>query len=129
VICISGLADSRGLNDGAPGALLPSLEKYYNLNYAVVSLIFLSNACGFLAASFLSNKLHVAVGRCKSLVIGTALQTLCYVILSTHPPYGAVIFGFLVAGAGMGFILAHANSYMVRLSMCNLTQGNASKRC
>jgi fucose permease len=117
------------LNDGAPGVLLPSLEKYYGLNYAVVSLIFLSNACGFLAASFLSNKLHVVVGRCKSLVIGTALQTLCYVILSTHPPYGAVIFGFFVAGAGMGFILAHANSYMVRLSQFNLMQGNATKRC
>jgi hypothetical protein len=31
-----------GLNDGAPGALLPSLERDYSLNYAVVSLIFLS---------------------------------------------------------------------------------------
>ena len=108
-----GVSDCRGLNDGAPGALLPSLEKYYNLNYAVVSLIFLANACGFLASSFLSNKLHVALGRCKSLVIGTMFQTLCYVILSTHPPYGAVVTGFCIAGAGMGFILAHANSYIV----------------
>jgi fucose permease len=113
--CPLRVSDCRGLNDGAPGALLPSLEKYYDLNYAVVSLIFLSNACGFLAASFLSNKLHVAVGRCKSLVIGTVLQILCYVILSTRPPYGAVVAGFCLLGAGMGFILAHANSYMVSL--------------
>ena len=103
----------RGLNDGAPGVLLPSLEEYYGLNYAVVSLIFLSNALGFIVSSFLSNRLHVGVGRCKSLIIGTALQASCYVILSTHPPYGAVIVAFFLAGAGMGFILAHANSYMV----------------
>src|SRR5271170_4941289 len=94
----------RGLNDGAPGVLLPSLEEYYGLNYAVVSLIFLSNALGFIVSSFLSNRLHVGVGRCKSLIIGTALQASCYVILSTHPPYGAVI---------VAFFFAHANSYMV----------------
>ena len=107
------MTGNRGLNDGAPGALLPSLEAYYDLNYAVISFIFLANAAGFIASSFLSNKLHVMVGRCKSLIIGTALQASCYVILSTHPPYGAVVVGFFLAGAGMGVILAHANSYMV----------------
>jgi fucose permease len=107
-------ADCRGLNDGAPGALLPSLEAYYDLNYAVVSFIFLANACGFIFSSFMSNRLHVAVGRCKSLIVGTSLQASCYVILSTHPPYPVVIVGFFLAGTGMGFILAHANSYMVR---------------
>ena len=111
----------RGLNDGAPGVLLPSLERYYNLNYAVVSLIFLSNACGFIVASFLSNRLHILLGRCKSLVIGSSLQASCYVILSTHPPYAAVVFGFFLAGAGMGFLLAHCNSYMVYLTRTMLT--------
>lgn len=106
-------AECRGLNDGAPGALLPFLEAYYGLNYAVISFIFLSNAAGFIVSSFLSNKLQVMVGRCKSLIIGTALQASCYVILSTRPPYGAVVVGFFLAGLGMGFILAHANSYMV----------------
>jgi len=92
---------------------LPFLEAYYDLNYAVISFIFLSNAAGFIVSSFLSNKLHVMAGRCKSLIIGTALQASCYIILSTHPPYAAVVMGFFLAGAGMGFILAHANSYMV----------------
>lgn len=38
---------------------------------------------------------------------------LCYVILSTHPPFGMVVMAFFLAGAGMGFLLAHCNSYMV----------------
>ena len=115
------------MNDGAPGALLPSLEISYSLNYAVVSLIFLSNAVGFIFSSFLSNKLHILVGRCKSLIIGTILQALCYVILSTRPPYEVVVLAFFLAGAGMGFILAHSNSYMVWSSIYQLTEGNSSE--
>jgi len=69
-----------GLNDGAPGALLPSLERDYSLNYAVVSLIFLSIAIGFIAAAFLSNRLHILLGRCKSMVLGAIFQGLSYVI-------------------------------------------------
>lgn len=106
-------ANGRGMNDGAPGALLPSLEAYYSINYAIVSLIFLSNACGFICASFLSNKVHIMLGRCKSLVVGNFLMVLCYVILSAHPPFGAVIVAFFLVGMGMGFMLAHCNSYMV----------------
>src|ERR1700738_979206 len=100
-----------GLNDGAPGALLPSLERYYSLNYAVVSLIFLSIAFGFIFAALLSNRLHILLGRCKSMIIGAALQGSSYVIFCTHPPYGAVVAGFWLAGFGISFQLAHWNSY------------------
>lgn len=31
-----------GMNDASPGALIPYLERYYELSYTVVSLIFLS---------------------------------------------------------------------------------------
>ena len=111
----SRLIHFSGLNDGAPGALLPYLERYYHVNYAIVSLIFLSNACGFIFSSFLSNRLHIMVGRCKSLIIGSGLQVVSYLIYSTHPSYGIIIVGFFLAGAGMGFLLAHCNSYMVHI--------------
>lgn len=78
-----------------------------------MSLIFLSTACGFILASFLAFQLHTILGRCKSLVIGTCLQASCYIVLSTHPPYPGVVFGFFLAGSGMGFMLAHCNAYMV----------------
>lgn len=33
---------ANGLNDSAPGALIPYLEKGYEIGYAVVSLIFIT---------------------------------------------------------------------------------------
>ena len=34
----------NGLNDSAPGALIPYIEKWYGIGYAVVSTIWISNA-------------------------------------------------------------------------------------
>ena len=39
-----------GINDGGFGVILPSIEAYYNVNDAVVSVLFLSNTVGFLDA-------------------------------------------------------------------------------
>ena len=35
---------ANGLNDSAPGALIPYVEKWYGIGYAVVSTIWISNA-------------------------------------------------------------------------------------
>jgi hypothetical protein len=37
---------ANGLNDSAPGALIPYIETWYNIGYAVVSTIWISNAVG-----------------------------------------------------------------------------------
>ncbi len=42
---------ANGLNDSAPGALIPYMEKTYSIGYAIVSLIFISNALGFISAA------------------------------------------------------------------------------
>ena len=34
---------ANGLNDSAPGALIPYMEEDYSINYAIVSLIFITN--------------------------------------------------------------------------------------
>lgn len=34
----------NGLNDSAPGALIPYIEDWYNIGYAIVSMIWISNA-------------------------------------------------------------------------------------
>ena len=36
----------NGLNDSAPGALIPYIEQWYGIGYAVVSTLFISNAVG-----------------------------------------------------------------------------------
>ena len=35
----------NGMNDSAPGALIPYIEEWYNIGYAVVSTIWISNVC------------------------------------------------------------------------------------
>lgn len=32
-----------GINDAAPGAVLPSIQEHYNISYVVVSMIFICN--------------------------------------------------------------------------------------
>ena len=34
----------NGINDSAPGALIPYIEEWYGIGYAVVSMIWMSNA-------------------------------------------------------------------------------------
>ncbi|GAB1193242.1 hypothetical protein APSETT444_002445 [Aspergillus pseudonomiae] len=45
----------NGMNDSAPGALIPYLEKDYHIGYAIVSLIFIANAVGFILAAPLTH--------------------------------------------------------------------------
>lgn len=44
-----------GANDASYGALIPSIEAYYGLNYTVVSLIFLSPFVGYSAAALVTD--------------------------------------------------------------------------
>lgn len=76
---VSLLNFSNGLNDSAPGALIPYIEKYaiirhtlsiylrcsryYDVGYAIVSLIFVTNALGFIFAAFCVDALRVRLGR------------------------------------------------------------------
>ncbi|KAL8967902.1 MAG: hypothetical protein Q9197_005164 [Variospora fuerteventurae] len=50
---------ANGLNDSAPGALIPYLEKGYEIGYAVVSLIFITNACYAAFAGEVGEREHV----------------------------------------------------------------------
>ncbi|KAL8930908.1 MAG: hypothetical protein Q9208_000009 [Pyrenodesmia sp. 3 TL-2023] len=60
---------ANGLNDSAPGALIPYMEKTYSIGYAIVSLIFISNAIGFISAAPLIPPLLSRFGRAKTLII------------------------------------------------------------
>jgi hypothetical protein len=53
---------TTGINDSAPGALIPYLEKDYKVGYAVVSLIFIANAIGFISAAPLVQAIQSVYG-------------------------------------------------------------------
>jgi MFS family permease len=100
-------AFANGLNDSAPGALIASIERYvdfskteitsltvtdrdYNIAYGTVSIIFICNALGFIAAAFFINTLSTKIGRAKTLVIGQILLMLGYACIVITPPFPAV---------------------------------------
>lgn len=52
-----------GANDGTYGALIPYLETWYNINYTIVSLVFLCPIVGYTASALLNNHIHTVYGQ------------------------------------------------------------------
>lgn len=89
---------TQGMNDSAPGALLPYMERYYNVRYAMVSLIFVANACGFIIAAPVCHMLNNRFGRAKVLAACTGLNAVAYIALVCQPPFAVVVISFLLLG-------------------------------
>lgn len=112
-----------GMSDSSIGALLPTLEKHYNLSYIVVSTAFLSPFCGYFIAALLSDYIHRRLGRWGVCVLGTSLQLVCYVIASTGPPFPVYVIAYAIAGLGNGMLEAGWNSWLGTLSHANQIMG------
>ena len=105
-----------GLNDSAPGALIPYLEKDYQIGYAVVSLIFVTNAIGFISATPLVQAVQGRFGRAKTLACAQIIITAGYVMLITRPPFPVVVVAFFFLGFGIAFNLAINNTFCANLA-------------
>ncbi|PQE09290.1 MFS efflux transporter protein [Rutstroemia sp. NJR-2017a BVV2] len=129
--CFTAFGNS--MNDAANGALIGSLEKYYDLcasrilltvcshyhiNYSTVSTVFLCNALGFLAAAFFVSLLSRTLGRAKALVISEALLIVGYTIIVTTPPFAVVAASsrYFVLGSGMSINLAIGQVFCANLA-------------
>jgi fucose permease len=116
---------TTGMNDGAPGALIPAMEKYYNVGYGVIATIFLGNALGFILVAAVSNRLQSLLGRKGTFPLGAALMVVSYSTLVCTPPYPLVVVSFLFAGAGMALILAQMNTFLASLQSTSTLMGKA----
>ncbi|MCJ1369073.1 hypothetical protein MMC20_000281 [Loxospora ochrophaea] len=105
----------NGLNDSAPGALIPYMESEYRIGYAIVSLIFVSNALGFIGAAPLVHILQARLGRAKTLVLAEALLILAYIMLACRPPFPVVVVSFFLIGLGLAFNLALNNVFCANM--------------
>jgi len=104
-----------GINDAATGALIPYLEKEYGVSYGVVSLIFISNAIGFISVVPVCQMVEGKIGRALSCVVAACLMSIGYIALVCAPPFPVVVLSFYFLGSGMGFFLAMTNAFMVNL--------------
>ncbi|RGP62365.1 hypothetical protein FSPOR_9411 [Fusarium sporotrichioides] len=114
---------TSGANDAAYGALIPYLEKYYNLNYIVVSLVFLSPFGGYILAAVLNNTLHRRIGQRGIGVTCGLCHIAAYIIIALHPPYPVLVLAYSLAGFGNGISDAAWNAWVGNLDKANETLG------
>lgn len=104
-----------GWNDGSQGPLLPSLQRYYGINYFVVSLIWMFNALGFFFAGLSNVYLTDWFGFGIVCPLGSGMQVLAYVLMCWGGPYPLFCFAFVLNGFGLGLQDAQVNTLASRL--------------
>lgn len=89
----------------------------------IVSLIFITNALGFILAFPLTQPLQTKLGRAHVLVLAQAMMVTAYLTLVFAPPYPAVVLSFFFTGLGMAINLALNNSFCANLANATATLG------
>ncbi|CUM65975.1 uncharacterized protein PRCAT00003629001 [Priceomyces carsonii] len=112
-ICVWSFAG--GFSDAAPGALLPHMESYYDISYSIVSLIWMSNAVGFITVACFSHKIQPWFGKKKSLCLGCIFSCFMYALVASGTKYPVIVFGFFLGGMGLATVLAQSNVFLSRL--------------
>ncbi|PBK59802.1 MFS general substrate transporter [Armillaria solidipes] len=101
-----------GWNDGTTGPLLPRIQEVYNVNYTVVSLLFVLACVGFLSGAFINIPLTERLGFGKMIVLGSMFQVIAYALQSAALPFPAFLIAYTINGIGMAFQDAQANGYV-----------------
>ena len=115
----------NGMNDSAPGALLPYMEAHYSIGYAVVSLVFVSQAAGFVSAALFTDALKTRLGRARTYALAEALMVAAYAVLAAAPPFPVVALVFFLLGWAMAMNLALSNVFCANLAQSTVVLGAA----
>lgn len=96
------------------------LESYshYNIGYAVVSLIFIGNALGFIMAAPFIDKIRARLGRAKTLALSQVLMACAYLPMVCTAPFPVVVICFFFIGFGYAVSLAIGNVFCGNLRGC-----------
>jgi fucose permease len=100
-----------GLSDGTTGALLPTIQSYYNISYTVVSLLFLCQVLGYGAMSLSTQTLLDRSGRRWGSVVATALSCSGYILITPGTPFPVVVVAYTFLGFAAGIFEAMLNAW------------------
>ncbi|ODV95858.1 hypothetical protein PACTADRAFT_49301 [Pachysolen tannophilus NRRL Y-2460] len=114
---------SGGASDGAPGAILSYIEDYYNISYSIVSLIWLSNAAGFIVVALCSDFLDAKLGKRKMACGGCFLTSIMFAIVSSGTIYPIICIGFFIGGLGSAMCLSQMNIFLSRFDKASTYLG------
>ncbi|KAJ5352603.1 hypothetical protein N7452_001577 [Penicillium brevicompactum] len=106
----------NGMNDSAPGALIPYMEKHYDINYSLVSMIFVGNALGFIAAAPFTYLIEQKLGRAKSYTFSMFWMAVSYIVIICQPPFPVVVVCFFLLGFAVALNLALNNTWSANLA-------------
>jgi fucose permease len=106
---------ANGMSDSSPGALIPYMEKDYDIGYAIVSLIFVANAAGYILAAPLTHAMHSRFGRSKTSMFCQALLVVGFTIIVCKAPFPAVVVSYFLIGLGVAINLSLNNVFLVNL--------------
>ncbi|CAL1713982.1 unnamed protein product [Somion occarium] len=101
-----------GWNNGTVGPLLPRIQGVYHVGFAVVSLIFVFNAIGFLVASVANVYLSDKLGFGTVMIIGATVQTIGYILDSAASPFPVFVLGYFMSGYGVAILDAGSSGYL-----------------
>ncbi|KAH9886433.1 MFS general substrate transporter [Cubamyces lactineus] len=105
----------NGWNDGTAGPMLPRIQEHYHIGFAVVSLIFVSNAAGYLSGALVNLFLTDKFGFGKVLYVGSLCQIGAYAMLAPAGPYPLMCLAFFIIGFTLAIQAAQATGYVASL--------------
>ncbi|KND92713.1 Bypass of stop codon protein 6 [Tolypocladium ophioglossoides CBS 100239] len=108
-----------GMHDGCIGALLPYIERYYDLNYATVSTIFLVPFLGYVTAALSNNWIHHRVGQRGIAFLGPVFRLVGYVPMALHPPFAVLPVLLVFTGFGNGIEDSAYNAWVGNMHQTN----------
>jgi len=95
------------------------LEVYYNIDYTIISLVFLAPFVGYTLAAFLNNTVHMRFGQLGVATIGPTCKIIAYVVICVHPPYPVLPVIFMFAGFGNGLEDSAWNAWVGNMENAN----------
>ncbi|KAE8320471.1 major facilitator superfamily domain-containing protein [Aspergillus sergii] len=101
-----------GANDGAYGAMIHYLGRYYDADYTTVSVVFLSPFLGYATAAMANSWIHERFGQRGIALLGTGMHVISYFATTQHPPFPLLITIFILAGLGNGIVDASWNAWI-----------------
>ncbi|TRM63904.1 major facilitator superfamily domain-containing protein [Schizophyllum amplum] len=104
-----------GWNDGTTGPLLPRIQQVYDVNYTIVSMLFVCASIGFVVGALINVPLSERLGFGKLMVLGSGIQAIAYAIDAAALPFPVLCIGYAINGSGMAILSAQSNGYVASL--------------
>jgi len=99
------------------------MEKEYHIGHAIVSLIFVTTAAGFILAAPFIDALDGRIRRARTFITAEMLIIIGFVMIACTPPYAVVAIAFFLNGYGAATTLALNNVFLANLAGATVLLG------